>query len=114
MGWFIQTAIFVIFNKVCTSQVCVAFYLFVTWIDGYDDDLVFSLVYVIPTADYPSSVVIMALVCQVPHVLDWDTGVVAQPGVQSGISRGTHFLPPVDLQCHLCRRTQLGTRGNYK
>jgi GPI mannosyltransferase 1 subunit M len=33
MGWFVQTATFVIFNKVCTSQVCamfVCFYVLVT------------------------------------------------------------------------------------
>lgn len=68
--------------------------------DEYDVDLpnsVFSLVYVVPTSDYPSSIFVMVLVCQISHVLDWDTGIVAQPGVPSGISRGRYFLPPVDL-----------------
>jgi hypothetical protein len=100
MGWFIQTAIFVIFNKVCTSQVRPTLYLFVTWIDEYDVDLpnpVFSLVYVVLTSDYPSSIYVMVLVCQISHVLDRDTGIVAQPGVPSGISGGTYFFPPVDL-----------------
>ena len=100
MGWFIQTAIFVIFNKVCTSQVRAAFYLFVTWIDEYDvavPNSVFSLVYVILTSHYPSSIFVMVLVCQIFHVLDRDTGIVAQPGVPSGISGGTYLLPPVDL-----------------
>lgn len=80
MGWFIQTAIFVIFNKVCTSQVRATLYLFVTWIDEYDVDLpnsVFSLVYVVLTSDYPESIFVMALVCQISPVLDWDTGIVA-------------------------------------
>jgi hypothetical protein len=66
MGWFIQTASFVIFNKVCTSQVRATFYLFVTWIDEYDvgvSNSVFSLVYAVLTADHPSSIIIMALVC---------------------------------------------------
>ena len=75
---------------------------------------VFSLVYVIFTAHHPSTVIVMVLIGQVSDVLDGDTSIVAQPGVQSRISGGTHFLPLVDLRCHLCRRTQLGTRGDCK
>jgi len=45
MGWFIQTATFVIFNKVCTSQVCAICYLFVTWIDADDDDVSISSIF---------------------------------------------------------------------
>jgi hypothetical protein len=56
----------------------------------------------------------MAFVCQVSRVLDGDTSIVAQPGIQSGISGGTHFLSPVDLQYYLRRWTQLGTRGHCK
>ena len=118
MGWFVQTAIFVIFNKVCTSQVmCNQFMSLLRGLTGLDDGvpiLVFSLVYVIFTAHHPSTVVVMALIGQVSDVLDGDTSIVAQPGVQSRISGGTHFLPLVDLRCHLCRRTQLGTRGYCK
>ena len=75
---------------------------------------VFSLVYVVLAADYPSSIIVMALFCEVSHVLDRDTGIVAQPGVPSGIFGGIYFLPPVDLQHYLRRRTQLGTRGDCK
>lgn len=75
---------------------------------------VFSLVYVIFTAHYPSIVIVMVLIGQVSDVLDRDTSIVAQPGVQSRISGGTHFLPLVDLRCHLCPRTQFGTRGDCK
>jgi hypothetical protein len=39
----------------------------------------------------------MVIVCQISHVLDRDTDIVAQPGVPSRISGGTYFLPPVDL-----------------
>jgi len=84
---------------------------------GMDNDVsisVFSLVHVIFTAHYTSAVIVMVLIGQVSDVLDRDTSIVAQPGVQSRISGGTHFLPLVDLRCHLCRRTQLGTRGDCK
>ena len=57
---------------------------------------------------------VVAYVCQVSHVLDRDTSIVAQPGVQSGIFGGTHFLSPMDLQYHLRRWSQLGIRGHCK
>ena len=118
MGWFIQTATFVIFNKVCTSQVCAIIlslrYVELTRTNGHVSIAVFPLVYAIPAAHYPSPVMLMAFVCYVSRVLDGDTSIVAQPGVQSGIFGGTHFLSPVDLQYHLRRWTLLGTRGHCK
>ena len=75
---------------------------------------VLSLVYVIFTAHYPSTVIVMVLIGQVSDVLDRGTSTVAQPGVQNRISGGTHFLPLVDLRRCLCSRTQLGTRGDCK
>jgi hypothetical protein len=81
---------------------------------GMDNDAVFSLVYVIFTTHYPSTVIVMVLIGQVSDVLDRGTSTVAQPGVQNRISGGTHFLPLVDLRCCLCGRTQLGTRGDCK
>jgi hypothetical protein len=42
---------------------------------------VFSLVYVISTAHYSSSVMDMAFGVQIFGVLDGDTSIVAQPGV---------------------------------
>ena len=56
----------------------------------------------------------MGFVFQISYVLDGDTGIVAQPGVQSGISWGAHFLSLVDMQYHLRRWAQLGTRGNCR
>jgi hypothetical protein len=57
---------------------------------------------------------VMAFGVQISSVLDGDTGIVAQPGVQGGISGRTHFLSSVDLQCHLRPWTQLGARGRCK
>jgi hypothetical protein len=76
--------------------------------------LVLSLVYAILAAHYSSSVVVVAFIGQISHMLDGDTSIVAQPGVQIGISGAARFLSPVDLQCHLLHWTQLGTRRNYK
>lgn len=84
---------------------------------GMDNDvpiLVFSLVYVIFTTHYPSTVIVMVLIGQVSDVLDRGTSTVAQPGIQNRISGGTHFLPLVDMRCCLYGRTQLGTRGDCK
>jgi hypothetical protein len=118
MGWFIQTATFVIFNKVCTSQVCALVlslrYVELTRTNGHVSITVLSLVYAIPAAHYPSPVMLVVFVCHVSRVLDGDTSIVAQPGVQSGIFGRTHFLSPVDLRYHLRRWTQLGTRGHCK
>lgn len=75
---------------------------------------VFSLVYAISTARYSLPVMLVAFGVQISSVLDWDTSVVAQPGVQSGIFGRTYFFSSVDLQCHLRPWTQLGTRGHCK
>jgi hypothetical protein len=115
MGWFIQTATFVIFNKVCTSQVCAMFFISsLRRLTVMSSIAVFPLVYVISTAHYSLPVMVMAFGVQISCVLDGDTSIVAQSGVQGGIFRGTHFLSSVDLQCHLHPWTQLGTRGHCK
>lgn len=57
---------------------------------------------------------LMAFGVQISGLLDGDTSIVAQPGVQGGIFGRTHFLSFVDLQCHLRPWTQLGTRRHCK
>ena len=54
----------------------------------------------------------MVVDSQVYHMLDRDTSIVAQPGVQSRVFGGAHFLSSVALQYRLCCWTQLGARGN--
>jgi hypothetical protein len=54
----------------------------------------------------------MAVDYQVYHVLDGDTSIVAQPGVQSRVFGGTNFPSFVALQYRLRCWTQLGARGN--
>ena len=115
MGWFIQTATFVIFNKVCTSQVCAMFFISsLRRLKVMFSVAVFSLVHVISTPHYSLPVMVMAFSLQISSVLDGDTSIVAQPGVQGRIFGRTHFLSSVDLQCHLRPWTQLGTRGHCK
>ena len=84
MGWFVQTATFVIFNKVCTAQVCAMFVCFISLLRRLTfmpSVAVFSLVYAISTAHYSSSVIVMAFGVQIFDVLDGDTSIVAQSGV---------------------------------
>jgi hypothetical protein len=75
---------------------------------------VFPLVFVIHTPPYPSALVVMVVDSQVYHMLDRDTSIVAQPGVQSRVFGGAHFLSSVVLQYRLCCWTQLGARGNRR
>lgn len=50
-AWFVQTVVFVNFNKVCTSQVCTLIpYAFALFLTCWNRGTVFHVVYVVPSA----------------------------------------------------------------
>jgi hypothetical protein len=108
LAWFVQTVVFVMFNKVCTSQVGELQYVFD---DPVGIDSAFLVLPVVPslaTTFNPTAQHVGSKEFTVHYRVGWCSSPLASRGIQTGVSGQSSVFRSLVARSYLCSGKLLG------